>query len=185
MKIYTKTGDRGTTSLVGGTRVSKCSLRVSSYGEVDELIACLGVLRAQVLDASWNAFLLEVQKDLMAACAYLAADEKGMKRLSPLDETLVTRLEAEIDQMQTSLSPQKYFIVPGASLVSAQANLARSVCRRAERKVLELVESGETLSSFIPIMLNRLSDYLYILSRSLTQFEQASESYWVPSTKDL
>ena len=185
MKIYTKTGEGGKTSLVGGTRVSKSSLRVCSYGEVDELISYLGVLRAQLRHTQWDALIQQIQEALMAACAYLAADEKGMKKLPQLDEGLVEQLEHEIDLMQAELPVQKYFIIPGASLLSAQANLARSICRRAERKIIELAESGEVLPEYIPVFVNRLSDYLYVLSRTLSKYEQKEESYWIPTSKEI
>lgn len=185
MKIYTKTGDEGKTSLVGGTRVSKSSLRVCSYGEVDELVAHLGVLRSQLTQTSWNEILQMIQKELMTVCAYLAADEKGMSKLPGLDETLVAMLENEIDYIQSELPVQKYFIVPGASLLSAQANLARCVCRRAERKIIELAESGEMVPHAILVLINRLSDYLYSLSRILSKYEHSEESYWIPASKDV
>lgn len=184
MKIYTKTGDHGKTSLVGGTRVSKSALRVCTYGEVDELISYLGVLRAQLISTEWNDTLKRIQQELMAVCAYLASDGQGTARLPLLDDSLVNSLEGEMDLMQAQLPPQKFFIVPGNSILSAQANLARSICRRAERKVVELIESGEEVSASIPILINRLSDYLYVLSRSLSKYEHSTESYWIPAAKD-
>lgn len=185
MKIYTKTGDKGMTSLFGGSRVSKCSLQVRSYGEVDELVAYLGVLRAQLKGTEWHADLERIQQALMTACAYLASDEKGMARLPEPDAALVPYLEAEIDRMQTTLPAQKFFTVPGESLLSAQANLARTLCRRAERQVIERIESGELLPDSIMILLNRLSDYLYVLSRTLTQFEHSDEAHWIPKKKEV
>lgn len=185
MKVYTKTGDKGGTSLVGGSRVSKNSLRVRSYGEVDELVAHLGLLRALMYRSDWAKRLKLIQQDLMAACSYLAADPEGMRKLPPLNENLVAELEAEIDKMQDALPTQRHFIVPGASEPSAQAHIARCVCRRAERSVVGLRESGEEVPDVILQILNRLSDFLFVFSRMLSKCEGVDESYWIPEPKDV
>lgn len=193
MKIYTKTGDSGTTSLVGGTRVPKCCTRVDAYGDADELISWLGLIIAATPDefANEKSFLLEIQKELMAISAHFACDGK-VARLKDLDACAVELLEKEIDRMTGEIPAQTAFILPGAPRYSAAAHVARTVCRRCERHALKIMtEEGnasndemcghniENISVGIRY-LNRLSDYLFTLGRYFTNKSGGQDINWLP-----
>jgi cob(I)alamin adenosyltransferase len=173
MKIYTKTGDKGTTALFGGERVPKSDARVDAYGTVDELNSYLGLLR----DLSKESLLIEIQDRLFTVGAILAtvSDKVKVPRLSD-DDVLV--LEKAIDKMEESLEPMKHFILPGGHETVSFCHIARTVCRRAERLVVAL-ESADPL---VIKYLNRLSDYLFVLSRYLSKKLRAEEIPWVPKT---
>ena len=166
MKIYTKTGDRGQTALFGGARVSKASLRVSAYGEVDELNSHLGVVCAHDADAEIRARLHEIQEDLFALGAELAKNpDKDVDLGVPgVSDREIERLEKAIDQFETELEPLKTFILPGGTAAAASLHVARTVCRRAERAVVQLVDS-EPVRPELVRYLNRLSDLLFVLAR--------------------
>jgi cob(I)alamin adenosyltransferase len=178
MKIYTLTGDDGTTSLSGGRRVPKQSLRVEAYGSVDELIAWIGLIRVSEHDHSRNGILIYIQDQLMRCAAALASDsanEKSRKLLPEADCTLV--IEKEIDKMEEFLPQLKNFILPGGSVLVSYCHIARCVCRRAERAVLRLKETEESPEIVIRF-LNRLSDFLFVLSRNISLASGNEEVIW-------
>ncbi len=172
MKIYTKTGDAGTTSLVGGTRVSKAHPRVMAYGDLDELISWLGLIRAE---AGEELPLRRIQIHLMNVSAHLANDGRSQK-LKPLDEGETEFLEHEIDRMTGLLPPLTAFVLPGGPRASAMAHIARTVCRRAERSAVQIEE--KTPQDTIAIRyVNRLSDYLFTAARFLCG---GKDDFWLP-----
>lgn len=176
MKIYTKTGDAGTTSLVGGARVSKCHPRVEAYGDIDELICQIGLIRCEA--PSEDAVLRDIQIDLMNVSAHLA-DCSGSSKLKPLDASRTAFLESEIDRMTAGLEPQKAFILPGKPKVSSLCHIARTVCRRAERRAVAIEQKTEQDNLAITY-LNRLSDYMFTLSRRLCAVSGEKDDYWLP-----
>jgi cob(I)alamin adenosyltransferase len=187
MKIYTKTGDSGTTSLYGGTRVSKHHIRIESYGTVDELNSQIGLLRDQDMNPSYKKVLLEVQDRLFTVGAILATppeDEKlksGERRLKNLGivESDIEFLEKEIDAMDEALPPMTHFVLPGGHTTVSYCHIARCVCRRAERLAVYLNDIEPTEELVIKY-LNRLSDYLFVLARKLTLDLNAEEMPWIP-----
>ena len=172
MKIYTKTGDAGTTSLVGGTRVSKAHPRVMTYGDLDELISCLGLLRCEV---DPGLPLRRIQIHLMNVSAHLANDGRTAK-LKPLDEAETAFLESEIDRMTAELPPQTAFVLPGPPRAASLAHMARTICRRAERSAV-LIEDKRDQDTVAIRYINRLSDYLFTLARYLCV---GQDDYWLP-----
>lgn len=178
MKIYTKTGDDGTTSLFAGGRVSKAHLRVEAYGTVDELNAIIGVARSHQPSEKTSTLLEKVQNQLFHLGADLATpmDAKA-EWVVRMDSATVTWLEESIDALTAELPELKHFILPGGCLTSAQLQVARTVCRRAERIAIALSES-ETLSEHVITYLNRLSDWLFTLARWENQQAGISESKW-------
>lgn len=170
MKIYTKTGDKGTTSLVGGTRVPKTHIRLEAYGTVDELNSNLGLLITYLLDGKDKDFLQQVQDRLFAVGSHLATDREKMelKEASIISSEQVEMVEREIDRLDTLLPPLSAFILPGGSRGAALCHVCRTVCRRAERRILALAEQVE-ISSELLAYVNRLSDYLFVLSRKMNQ----------------
>jgi cob(I)alamin adenosyltransferase len=181
MKIYTKTGDKGTTALVGGRRVSKGDLKIESYGTVDELNSWIGLVRDQPVNESRRDLLKEIQDRLFTIGADLASEpEQIRKKLIPsLVEEDITLLENEMDQMDTGLPPLRAFVLPGGNQSVSFAHLARTVCRRAERLVIRLSEEEE-VNPMVIKYLNRLSDYLFVLSRKMTQELGSEEITWKP-----
>jgi cob(I)alamin adenosyltransferase len=179
MKIYTKTGDRGETSLFDNTRVSKADPRVDAYGEVDELNACLGAARAAGLDAEVGLALEQIQKDLFALGARLAdpsariAERVVKAAVTAAD---VERLEKIIDTLEGELPPLRRFILPGGSAAGALLHLARTVCRRAERRVIALGPGAS--EPVIIIYLNRLSDLLFVMARAVNHRARMPETEW-------
>ena len=176
MKIYTKTGDAGQTGLYSGKRIPKYDLRVDSYGTVDELNAFVGVLRDLVTNESLSAELLAQQHLLFAMGAALADDRPGQAYQLP--ETAATDLEAAMDRMDTVLPRMTHFILPGGAPVLSAAHVCRTVCRRAERRVVELASTVE-IDPAVTIYLNRLSDYFFVLSRYLARELGIEEVKWV------
>jgi len=180
VKIYTKTGDKGETGLGDGSRVGKDSLRVECYGAVDELNACLGLVRSRREDAEVDALLGEVQKDLFALGAQLAdpqarvADRKPKAAVTP---DHVKRLEDAIDARQEELPPLRAFILPGGSEVGALLHFSRTVCRRAERRVVSLARQ-EDVDPLVVTYLNRLSDLLFVLARDVNHRSGVPEDTW-------
>lgn len=170
MKIYTKTGDKGTTSLVGGTRVPKTHIRLEAYGTVDELNSNLGLLITYLLDGKDKDFLQQVQDRLFAVGSHLATDREKMelKEASIISSEQVEMVEREIDRLDTLLPPLSAFILPGGSRGAAVCHVCRTVCRRAERRILALAEQVEIASELLAYV-NRLSDYLFVLSRKMNQ----------------
>lgn len=191
MKIYTKTGDKGTTALFGGTRVSKHHIRINSYGTVDELNSWLGYLRDQQLEEHDKDILLAIQNHLFTLGAMLATDpakaklKSGKERLNiPLiDKEDVALLEREMDQMNKELPPMTHFILPGGHPTVSTCHIARTVCRRAER-MTSLLHENEAVEEVILAYINRLSDYLFVLARKLSAQLKAEEVKWIPEKKD-
>jgi cob(I)alamin adenosyltransferase len=168
MKIYTLTGDDGTTSLAGGRRVPKYSLRVEAYGSVDELIAWIGLLRDHKENAGRKDILIYIQSQLMFCAAALATDnEHSSPRVILPENECLNILEKAIDSMEESLEPIKNFILPGGNVIISYCHIARCVCRRAERAVLRL-NADEKTPAIVIKFLNRLSDYLFVLSRKIS-----------------
>lgn len=183
MKIYTKTGDKGLTSLIGGTRVAKNHIRIESYGTVDELNSYIGLVSAQEINPHYQEVLKEIQDRLFTIGASLASDpEKSTKKIPDLFEEDVHLLEREMDAMDESLPALQHFVLPGGNTIVAYCHLARCVCRRAERLTVELAEHS-FVESLVTIYLNRLSDFLFVLSRKLAQDTNANEHIWVPRIK--
>jgi len=180
MKVYTKKGDKGTTQLIGGTRVPKNTLRIEAYGTIDELNSFIGLIRDQEIDNIYVIQLLEIQDRLFTLGALLARDpEKQKMKLPELVESDITNLENWIDAMEEKLEPMTSFVLPGGHTTVSYAHIARCVCRRSERIVSELNESSE-VSEIVMAYVNRLSDYLFVLSRKLTLDLKAIEQPWKP-----
>lgn len=177
MKIYTKTGDAGETSLFDNTRVSKADPRVDAYGEVDELNACLGAARAAGLDAELSALLEEIQRELFAIGARLADPSRRIAaRVTKADvvDAQVARLEGTIDRLEGELPPLRRFILPGGAVPGSLLHLARTVCRRAERRVIAL----SAVDPILVIYLNRLSDLLFVMARAANHRSGVAETEW-------
>ena len=180
MKVYTKKGDKGTTQLIGGTRVPKSSLRIEAYGTVDELNSYIGLLRDQQIDQKHIVQLLEIQDRLFTMGSLLAVDKKGTKmELPKLHESDVTNLEEWIDDLESNLEPMTSFVLPGGNVSVSHTHIARCVCRRAERITVDLSNDAD-IDPLLLTYLNRLSDYLFVLSRSLTKELNATEIPWKP-----
>ncbi|MGB5610559.1 cob(I)yrinic acid a,c-diamide adenosyltransferase [Eudoraea sp.] len=191
MKIYTKTGDNGSTSLFGGTRVPKHHIRINGYGTVDELNSWLGLLRDQEMDTHYREILITIQDQLFTVGAILATDpekaqlKSGKERLNiPLISMAdVTQLENEMDIMNETMPEMTHFILPGGHTTVSYCHIARTICRRAERMVT-LLHENEPVDSMVLTYLNRLSDYLFVLARKLSYDLKADEIKWVPKKKD-
>ncbi|WP_456424694.1 cob(I)yrinic acid a,c-diamide adenosyltransferase [Lutibacter sp.] len=187
MKIYTKTGDKGKTSLFGGNRVPKYHLRIEAYGTVDELNSYVGLIRDQKIDKHTSKILLKIQHELFTLGAMLATPSEkkilknGKERLniSKINNTSVTLLENEIDAMNENLPKMTHFILPGGHQTVSFCHIARCVCRRAERIATQLSDENYVEEEIL-IYLNRLSDYLFVLARKLTIDNKAQEICWIP-----
>lgn len=180
MKVYTKKGDAGTTQLIGGTRVSKSSLRIDSYGTIDELNSFIGLIRDQEIDQQYKLQLIEIQDRLFTIGSSLASDpEKSKMKIPDLLESDVQFLEDAMDEMDQQLPEMKFFVLPGGHTTVSYCHLARCVCRRAERIIVALNEH-DTVPELIFKYVNRLSDYLFVLSRKLTQDLKVEEQPWRP-----
>jgi cob(I)alamin adenosyltransferase len=180
MKIYTRTGDAGKTGLIDGPRVSKDNLRVSAYGDVDELNAVIGVVKAHSRDTPLNALLHHVQRDLFALGAQLADPKAKIgvrKAKAAFPPSAVKKLERAIDQRDKTLPPLTAFILPGGSPLGSFFHLARTVCRRAERTIVALSHQQEIEPTLI-VYLNRLSDLLFVLARHANQTSGIAEDRW-------
>ncbi|PJJ79092.1 cob(I)yrinic acid a,c-diamide adenosyltransferase [Mucilaginibacter auburnensis] len=183
MKIYTKTGDKGFTSLIGGTRVAKHNIRIESYGTVDELNAWIGLIADQQIAENHQEILKQIQETLFIIGANLAADpERSKMTLPELTATDIQLLEETIDSMDNELPQLTHFILPGGNTTVSYTHLARCVCRRAERIVTHLAEESK-VNELIIIYLNRLSDYLFVLGRKLASELNIAENQWIPSAK--
>ncbi|MDR0667832.1 MAG: cob(I)yrinic acid a,c-diamide adenosyltransferase [Prevotellaceae bacterium] len=180
MKIYTKKGDAGETSLVGGTRTAKNAPRVEAYGTTDELISWIGLLRSDAAAKPYHPLLRRIQECLMTCAALLAADEQAYKKLPAVSSADIHALEVAIDDMQSSLTPLRAFILPAAPQVAAVCHIARTVCRRAERCAVGVAREAP-LDDHVLRYLNRLSDYLFTLSRRLAADSGAADDCWIPS----
>lgn len=178
MKIYTKKGDTGETSLIGGTRVPKHHIRIEAYGTVDELNSYLGWLGEQQELATQKVLLKFIQDKLFVIGSHLANDDSKMQ-LPEIKEEDITQLETSIDEMEADLPALKNFVLPGGHSVNAMTHIARCVCRRAERNVVHLMEFT-TVEPLILHFLNRLSDWLFVLSRYITYSTKSEEIAWNP-----
>lgn len=178
MKIYTLTGDDGITSLSGGRRVPKHSIRMEAYGSVDELIAWFGLLRDHKENLKRKELLIYIQSQLMLCAAALAYDRENTNSIKLLpDADCISVIEKEIDMMEETLSPLKNFILPGGNILVSYCHIARCVCRRAERAVLRLNEAEES-PEIVNKFLNRLSDFLFVLSRKIGLELDIEEIKW-------
>jgi len=167
MKIYTKTGDQGKTGLIGGTRVLKSSMRIEAYGTVDEINSYIGMIRDQEIDQKFKDQLIEIQDRLFTIGSSLAADpDKSKMKLPDLLKADSELLEKWMDEMDETLEPMKFFILPGGHTTVSFCHMARCVCRRAERITVDLSQT-EFVAPEVLIYLNRLSDYLFVLGRKL------------------
>lgn len=177
--VYTKTGDKGTTSLVGGTRVQKTHVRLEAYGTVDELNAQLGLLITYIADEADRRFLLRVQHLLFNIGSHLATEQEvtALRPASVIGPTHVQEVENEIDRTDAALPQLRAFVLPGGSRPAAICHVCRTVCRRAERRVLSLAEQHRVAEEVI-MYLNRLSDYFFVLSRKLNISTQTNEIFW-------
>jgi cob(I)alamin adenosyltransferase len=180
MKIYTKTGDKGYTSLIGGTRVPKYHIRIESYGTVDELNSYIGLIADQDINTHDKATLKEIQDRLFTVGSSLAADPEKSKMVIPdLHLTDIELLEKEMDSMNEHLPELRHFILPGGSNAISYCHIARCVCRRAERITVHLAEE-DTVDEKVIIYLNRLSDYLFTLARKIGNEQNIPENKWMP-----
>jgi cob(I)alamin adenosyltransferase len=180
MKIYTKTGDKGYTSLIGGTRVPKHHLRIESYGTVDELNSYIGLIRDQQISDYDKDILKQIQDRLFTIGSSLAADpEKSRMVIPDLHPEDIELLEKEMDRMNEILPELRHFILPGGSNAISYCHIARCVCRRAERLSVHLAEES-TVDEKVNIYLNRLSDYLFTLARLIGHDNKVPENQWIP-----
>ena len=179
MKIYTKTGDRGDTGLFGGPRVSKDAPRIEAYGTVDELNSVLGVARAAGLDSEFDALLGRIQNDLFALGAQLATPDPVAHHTALVGPDQIAALEQAIDRFEERLEPLRNFILPGGTPAAAQLHLARTVCRRAERRLVTLMrQSNETIAVEPAVYLNRLSDLLFVMARAVNRAAARPDVPW-------
>ncbi|CUR51864.1 Cob(I)yrinic acid a,c-diamide adenosyltransferase [Nitrosotalea devaniterrae] len=176
MKIYTKTGDDGTTGLIGNKRVKKSSPRIASYGMVDELNAAIGIILSSKLGKDITNLLTKIQNDLFVVGADLANPNMKSKSNRVTSE-MITYLEKEIDRLEEKLSPITYFILPGGDLVASQIHLARAICRRAETNMVNLSEVDK-INNLCLIYMNRLSDLLFVLARTINKRKKISDVAW-------
>lgn len=180
MKIYTKTGDKGTTSLIGGTRLSKAHVRIDAYGTVDELNSYIGMLRDQPVNEKRKDLLKEIQDRLFTMGSHLASESDQKKKILPdLTEEDIVLLENEMDQIDSKIPPLRAFVLPGGHQSVSFGHIARTVCRRAERAVIHL-QQGEEVELIVIRYLNRLSDYLFMLCRIMTYELEIEEVTWQP-----
>lgn len=181
-KIYTKTGDGGKTSLIGGTKVPKSDSRIEAYGTIDELNSYVGLLSDQFRHQSTNKALKEIQDRLFTIGSSLASDpdKEPLLKIPDLKEEDVTWLEQQIDLMTGSLQPLKAFILPGGHVTISTAHIVRCICRRAERKCVNLLEHDSFVDPIIIKYLNRLSDYLFTLARFISHELNVTEVVWKP-----
>ncbi len=178
-KVYTKTGDDGTTGLVGGSRVKKYDLRLECYGTVDELNTCIGVIRSYNISDDVKQVLVQIQNKLFNIGSRLASDKKGDSFTANLSikKEDIEQLESTIDAYENSLPELKSFILPGGELSAAQCHIARTVCRRAERRIVEFAEQNLVQTETVKYI-NRLSDFLFVLARKLSFESGTEETEW-------
>ena len=184
-KVYTKTGDDGTTGLNSGLRVKKHHIRVTAYGSIDELNSWVGLIRDSVHNVLDSEFLQALQNHLMVLGTQLSTvreEDLPTDFIDPIEETHILEIENEIDRISLHLPPLKNFILPGGHPLISYTHLARCVCRRAERHITEL-NANERVSPFVIAFVNRLSDYFFVLSRKLSLDLEVAETKWVPKEK--
>ncbi len=178
-KVYTKTGDNGTTGLVGGNRVKKYDLRLEAYGTIDELNASIGFLRSLAISEEINNQLIQIQNKLFNIGSRLASDEKGDAFTSDLKitDSSIKQLEDAIDTYEKELPKLTGFVLPGGEISVAQCHIARTICRRAERRIVELADTGNVQPE-IQKYINRLSDFLFVLARKIATDKNLKETIW-------
>ena len=183
-KVYTRRGDQGQTSLVGGQRVSKASVRLEAYGTVDELNSHLGILVAMLPDSHEKTFLEHIQNNLFNVCTNLATDQDhdALPASAFLPDGAIKELEQEVDSITHELPERLGFILPGGTQQAAQAHVCRTICRRSERRIVALAETA-TVSPEVQQYVNRLSDYLFILAKKLNFIAGKSEKIWQNACK--
>lgn len=180
MKIYTKKGDTGKTGLIGGTRILKSSLRIEAYGTVDELNSHIGLIRDQQINPTYIEQLIEIQDRLFTIGSSLASDpEKSKMKIPDLLDSDIEILENWMDEMESTLEPMKFFVLPGGHTTVSYCHIARCVCRRAERIVVDLNQS-EFVAPQVIMYMNRLSDYIFMLGRKLSADLGITEQPWRP-----
>lgn len=182
MKVYTKTGDSGTTALIGGTRVPKFHPRIEAYGTVDELVAFLGLLRDQDLQPYERDTIIFIQGRLMNIASILAADQTRASKIPipGIADSDIVRIEKEIDRLDAQLQPLTLFVIPGGNQTVSFCHVCRTVCRRAERLAIKLAQEIP-IPENATVFLNRLSDYLFVLSRKLAHDLKVTEVVWNPN----
>lgn len=182
--IYTKTGDKGTTSLVGGPRVPKTHIRLEAYGTIDELNAHLGLLNTYLTEEGDRQLMMRIQNKLFSVGSYLATDQTQttLNIASRIDDKDIEILEMAMDAMDSELPLLNSFVLPGGSRGSAVCHICRTICRRAERRILALTNECEVETN-VTTFVNRLSDYLFVLSRKLNQLAKADEFFWDKTCK--
>jgi cob(I)alamin adenosyltransferase len=179
-KIYTKTGDKGETSLIGGVRVPKFHIRIESYGTVDELNSYIGLINDSIPEKKYSDILLEIQDRLFTIGSVLASDpEKSKMKIPDLHASDIELLEQKMDEMDATLPELKSFVLPGGTIAASHCHVARCVCRRAERLVVQLASETE-VPEVIVKYLNRLSDFLFMLARKVVYDAGATETPWRP-----
>ncbi len=179
-KIYTRGGDKGQTSLLGGTRVPKYHERIEAYGTIDELNSFIGLIRDQNIDEHYRQVLFQIQNTLFVAESRLAADKvEASESLPVISPEAISQLENEIDKMNEELPELRSFILPGGHPIVSFCHIARTICRRAERLTIKLTEKYN-VDEVIVMFLNRLSDYLFVLARKLAKDLNAEEVLWKP-----
>jgi cob(I)alamin adenosyltransferase len=179
-QVYTKTGDKGLTSLIGGTRVAKHHFRLEAYGTVDELNAHIGMIRSYAIDPDSVKSLVRIQNQLFTIGSYLATDEavSDLRMHLKTDEAEIAFMEHEMDRLENALPPLRNFVLPGGHPALAECHIARTVCRRAERRVMAMAAEVD-VDEWVVRYLNRLSDYLFVLSRHLSNYLNVDEIPWV------
>jgi len=179
MKIYTKKGDGGETSLIGGDRVKKSNVRIHAYGTVDELNSMIGLLRDSLINEEIREQLLNIQDRLFVLGSHLASSPNSKMKLPDIEKQDIIRLEKDIDKMNESLPELRTFILPGGHLSVSYCHLARTICRRAERWTIEILEK-ESIEPLLIQYLNRLSDYFFVLCRRISFENDIKEIPWTP-----
>ena len=181
MKVYTKTGDKGKTSLIGGEKVYKDEAQIEAYGTVDELNSYLGLVRDyEEIEDQTRKFIISIQNDLFVIGSLLAESKKKNKmQLPQISEEMLINMEHEIDQLENQLEPMKFFVLPGGHQLISHLHIARCVCRRAERRVVTISNQID-VSAIILKYINRLSDYIFVLSRYMALKLDIKETPWVP-----
>ncbi|MGX5817825.1 cob(I)yrinic acid a,c-diamide adenosyltransferase [Chitinophaga lutea] len=184
LKIYTKTGDKGKTSLIGGTKVAKSHLRIDAYGTVDELNSWLGLVADSLQDNETTALIREIQDRLFTVGSSLATDpdKESKMKIPDLHAADITLLEQKIDAMNEVLPEMKFFLLPGGHIAVSHCHVARCVCRRAERLCVGMQEADMFVEPLVLQYLNRLSDYLFVLARYAGHLLQVAEIPWRPRT---
>ncbi len=179
--VYTKTGDKGKTSLIGGTRVSKNHYRLEAYGTVDELNTFIGMIRSYDIDKDSEKQIIDIQDKLFVIGAYLATDSNvtDLRDRLNYDESIIEGLEKEMDRLESALPPMKNFVLPGGHPAVSYCHISRTICRRTERRILDMADETE-VNPWVIKYVNRLSDYLFVLSRHLSKHFNIIEIPWVP-----